>query len=165
MGKREPGVRGSVFIAEGAIVAESAKVGSGTKIWAFAQIGENAVVGKDCVIGNGAYIDRNVIIGNNVKIHNKAMLYNGVVVEDNCFIGPAVCFTNDKFPCYKKTRDLKGISWRVRKGASVGANVTVLPDIDIGENAVVGAGSVVTRSVPKNTVVCGNPAKIIKKIT
>ncbi len=162
MGKRKPNPA-KPYIDKTALVAKSAKIGPGTKIWAFVQVGENAVIGKNCNIANGVYIDRNVIIGDNVKIHNKALLYNGVRVEDNCFIGPGVCFTNDKFPAYNKTRDLASRRWVVKKGAAVGANATILPDINIGANAVVGAGSVVTRTVAASTVVCGNPAKVIRK--
>jgi acetyltransferase-like isoleucine patch superfamily enzyme len=144
-------------------VADTAAIGEGTKVWAFAQIGDRAVVGKNCIVGNGAYIDRDVHIGDNVKVHNKALLYRPLVVEDNCFIGPGVCFTNDKHPRFDTTRDLRGISWRVGKGASIGANATILPDVEIGENAVVGAGSVVTRSVPPGAVVCGNPARMLRR--
>jgi len=140
MGKRQSlGSRG-IFVDKRAIIDAEASIGSGTKVWAFAQIGAKATVGKNCVIGNGAYIDRNVVIGNNVKIHNKALLYHGLIVEDNCFIGPGACFTNDKYPKHNITRDLKETSWRVKRGASIGANATILPDITIGENAVVGAG-------------------------
>ncbi|HTZ11651.1 MAG TPA: DapH/DapD/GlmU-related protein [Candidatus Margulisiibacteriota bacterium] len=160
MGKREPGMLKRVYIHRSALVADTAKIGAGTKVWAFAQIGEHAKIGKNCVIGNGVYIDRNVVIGNNVKIHNKALLYHGLIVEDNCFIGPGVCFTNDKFPRYNKTRDLRGVSWRLKKGASVGANATILPDIQIGKGAMVAAGSVVTKTVPDRTIVCGNPASV-----
>jgi acetyltransferase-like isoleucine patch superfamily enzyme len=162
MGTRERSVTGT-YIDKNAIVAKTARIGAGTRIWAFAQVGEGARIGKNCVIGNGAYIDRKVIVGDNVKIHNKALLYNGVVVEDDCFIGPGACFTNDKNPCFDKTRDLRGVSWRLKKGASVGANVTVLPDVTIGAGAVIGAGSVVTKNVPAGVTVCGNPARILKK--
>jgi len=163
MGKRKSGILSGTYIDKTAIVAKTAKIGKGTKVWAFVQIGENALIGENCVIGNGAYIDRNVAVGNNVKIHNKALLYDGLVVEDNCFIGPGACFTNDKFPCCNKTRDLSGVSWRLKEGASVGANATILPDVSIGKNSVVGAGSVVTKSIPDNVVVCGNPARIKKR--
>lgn len=163
MGKRKSGINKGVFIDKTAIIAPTAIIGTGTKVWAFAQIGDNARIGKNCVIANGAYIDRNVKIGNNVRIHNKALLYNGLIVEDNCFIGPAACFTNDKHPRHDSTRNLAAISWRMKKGAAVGANATILPDVTIGRNAVVGAGSVVVSSIPDNAVVCGNPAKLIKK--
>lgn len=150
------------FIDKNALVSKSAKIGKGTKIWAFAQVGENARIGENCVIGNGVYVDRNVIIGNNVKIHNKALLYDGLIVEDNCFIGPGACFTNDKFPRHNTTRNLIGKTWRIGNGAIIGANSTVLPDLTIGKNAVIGAGSVVTKSIPNNVTAYGNPAKVIR---
>jgi len=163
MGKTKSKVLEKFFIDKRAVVSKTARIGEGTKVWAFVQIGDNAKIGKNCVIGNGAYIDRNVVVGNDVKIHNKVLLYDPLVVEDNCFIGPGVCFTNDKYPKHNKTRNLKKVSWRVKKGASVGANAIILPDVNIGRNAIVGAGSVVTRSVPDGEVVCGNPARIISK--
>lgn len=146
-------------IAQTAIVDPSARIGKGTKIWNYAQIAEHAVVGDDCVIGNGVYIDRYVQVGNHVRIHNKALIYHGVVVEDDVFIGPGVCFANDPIPRTDKTRNLAGKSWKVAQGAAIGANATILPDVSIGAHAVVGAGSVVTKSVPAYTVVCGNPAR------
>ncbi|MBU2103100.1 MAG: N-acetyltransferase [Candidatus Omnitrophica bacterium] len=162
MGTKKRSIK-NIFIDPRAIVAKTARIGAGTKIWAFAQVGENARIGKNCVVGNGVYIDRNVVIRDNVKVHNKALLYDGLIVEENCFIGPGTCFTNDKNPSSNKTRVLEGISWRLKKGASVGANVTVLCDITIGEGAVIGAGSVVTKNVPAGVTVCGNPAKILRK--
>ncbi len=163
MGQRKSKILRDVYIHKQAIVSKSAKIGEGTKIWAFAQIGDNAKIGKNCIIGNGVYIDRNVIVGNNVKIHNKALLYDSLVVEDNCFIGPSVCFTNDKYPRFNKTRNLKRIIQRVKKGASVGANATILSDVTIGSNAIKGAGAVVTKSIPEGVIACGNPARIIGK--
>ena len=148
-----------VSIADTAIIDPTAQIGKNTKVWAFVQIAEHAVIGENCVIGNGVYIDRFVKIGNRVRIHNKALLYRGVIIEDDVFIGPAACFTNDESPRSSKTRNLKGKSWRVGKGASIGANATILPDVNIGEYAMIGAGSVVTRSVPNHKAVCGNPAR------
>lgn len=162
MGRAKSKTLKNVYIHNTAIVSKTAKIGKGTKIWAFVQIGDNSVIGENCIIGNGAYIDRNVVVGDNVKIHNRALLYHGLVIEDKCFIGPGACFTNDKYPKHDKTRDLKGVSWRMGEGSSVGANSTILPDVNIGRNAVIGAGSVVTKSVPDNAMVCGNPAKIIR---
>lgn len=142
------------------VISDSAIIGDGTKIWCFSQIMDDAAIGKNCVIGQCVYIDRNVKIGNNVKIHNKASIYHGVVVEDDVFIGPHACLANDKRPRHDKTRNLSGVEWRVKRGASIGAGSVVLPDVDIGEYAMVGAGSVVTKDVPANAVVYGNPAKI-----
>ena len=146
-----------------AIVSNDAKIGKGTVIWAYVHIMAGAEIGKNCIFGNGVYIDRNVKIGNNVKIHNKSSVYNGTIVEDDVFIGPHTCLTNDKYPRHDKTRDLKGVSWRVGKGSSIGANVTVLPDVNIGRGVTVGAGSVVTKDVPDGVICYGNPAKIVEK--
>lgn len=149
------------FIAPTALVDPTAQIGKGTKVWAFAQIAEHALVGQDCVIGNGVYIDRFVKIGDRVRIHNKALLYQGVLIEDDVFIGPGACFTNDEFPRSGKTRNLTGKSWTIGKGASIGANTTVLPDVAVGSYALIGAGSVVTKDVAEHAVVCGNPARMI----
>jgi len=162
MGKRKSKILKKVYIDKRALVAHSASIGEGTKVWAFAQIGENARIGKNCVIGNGVYIDRRVIIGNNVKIHNKALLYHGLIVEDNCFIGPGACFANDKSPRHDKTRNLEGVSWKLKKGAVIGAGAIILPDVNIGKDALIGAGAVVTKDVPDGALVYGNPARIVK---
>lgn len=158
MGKRKLDV---TSVVDSAIIHPTASIGKRTKIWAYVQIAEHAVVGHGCVIGNGAYIDRYVKIGNRVRIHNKVLLYHGVIVEDDVFIGPGCCLTNDQFPRSGKTRNLKGKSWRIKKGASIGANATILPDVTIGKYALVGAGSVVTKNVSDHIVVCGNPASQI----
>lgn len=149
------------MIARTALIDRTAKIGMGTKVWAFVQIAEHARVGNNCVLGNGVYIDRYVKIGNRVRIHNKALIYHGVVIKDDVFIGPGACFTNDRFPRSEKTRSLGGRNWTVGKGASIGANVTILPDVNIREYALVGAGSVVTKDVPKHVAVFGNPARPI----
>ena len=148
------------FIAPTAIIDSTARIGAGTKIWAFCQVGEHAAIGKNCILGNGVYIDRHVHIGNRVRIQNKALLYHGIIVEDDVFIGPGAIFTNDPWPRSGKTRDLRGISWKIGRGASIGANATILPHIEIGTGAVVGTGSVVTKNVSPNALVYGNPAKL-----
>jgi UDP-2-acetamido-3-amino-2,3-dideoxy-glucuronate N-acetyltransferase len=147
------------IIASSAVVDPTAVIGEGTKVWAFAQVAEHARIGRDCVIANGAYIDRYVRIGDRVRIHNRALLYHGLLVADDVFIGPGVCFTNDRRPKSGATRDLTGIHWKVGKWASIGANATILPDVSIGAYAVIGAGSVVTKNVPSHVMVYGNPAK------
>lgn len=142
-----------------AIIHPTAVIGSGTRIWAYVQIGEYARIGKDGVIGNGAYIDRHVVIGDRVRVHNKALLYHGLVVEDDVFIGPGSCFTNDPRPRSGMTRDMSGCKWLVKRFASIGANATVLPDVSIGSYAMIGAGSVVTRDVADHVLCYGNPAR------
>lgn len=148
------------FAHPSAIISPSARIGEGTRIWCFSQVMDNAVVGKNCVIGQGVYIDREVKVGDNARIHNKSSVYHGVILEDDVFIGPHACLTNDKRPRHDKTRNLEGVSWRVKRGASIGAGSIVLPDVTIGEYSMVGAGSVVTKDVPAHAVVYGNPAKI-----
>ena len=152
-----------VTIHPTAIVSKDSTIGEGTVIWAYAQVMDGAQVGKNCMLGNGVYIDRNVKVGDNVKIHNKTCIYNGTVIEDDVFIGPHSCFTNDKNPSSGETRDLEGISWKIGKGSSIGANVTVLPDVNIGSGAIIGAGSVVTKDVPSGAVCYGNPAEVKKQ--
>ncbi len=149
-----------------AAVSSRAKIGAGTKIWLYAQVREDAVIGSQCIIGKGCYIDAGVHIGDRVKIQNNVSVYHGVTIEDEVFIGPHVCFTNDRVPraCTPDGK-LKGAAdWTVtpsvvRRGASIGANATLLPGVTIGVAALVGAGAVVTRDVPDYTIVRGNPAQ------
>lgn len=118
-------------------------------------------IGKGCRIAAYAEIQRGVTIGDRCKVEAFAFIPSGVKIEDEVFIGPHVCFTNDRVP--KAVGDWEVTSTLVKKGASVGANATIVCGVTIGENALVGAGSVVTKDVPANTIVAGNPAKIIKK--
>lgn len=139
-------------------VVESEEVGEGTKIWHFAHIREGAKIGRNCNIGKCVYIDTRVEIGNNVKIQNFASIYRGVKIEDDVFIGPAVTFTNDLYPRAFIWGEEKIIPTLVKRGASIGANSTILCGILIGEYAMIGAGSVVTKNVPPFGLVYGNPA-------
>ena len=148
------------FVHPTAIISLRAKIGAGTKIWAYAQVREGAVIGRDCIIGNGVYIDKGVRIGNRVNIHNRALLYRNLKVEDDSFIGPAVCFVNDPRPRANVIRRMKGLLRTVGKGASIGANSTILSDISIGRWAMVGAASVVTAPVPDYALVYGVPARL-----
>jgi len=152
-------------------VSDKASIGKETKIWHFVQIRENAQIGENCIIGKGSYIDFEVQIGNNVKIQNLVSIYHGVHVEDGVFIGPHVCFTNDNNPrAIDASGKLKGNDdWvvsptYVKKGASIGANSTILPGITIGKYALIGAGSVVTKDVPDYGLVFGNPARLKGKV-
>ncbi len=153
-------MKNKTFIHPTAIVSPKAKIGSGTQIWAFAQIRENVRIGKDCVIGNGVYIDKEVVIGHRVNIHNKALLYRKLVVEDDVFIGPAVCFVNDPYPRANVIRNMKRLKRTVKKGASIGANACILSDVNIGRYSMVGAASVVSKDVPDYGLVYGVPAEL-----
>jgi UDP-2-acetamido-3-amino-2,3-dideoxy-glucuronate N-acetyltransferase len=142
-------------------VSDDALIGDGTRIWHHSQIRENAVLGGNCNIGKNVYIDFGVKVGSRVKIQNNACLYHGLEVEDDVFIGPGVCFTNDLYPRAALWDESRISRTLVKKGASIGANSTVVCGNTIGSYALVGAGSVVTHDVPDYALVAGNPAKII----
>lgn len=151
---------GSYFRHPQAIV-ESTRIGPGTTIWAFAHVLPGAVIGSDCNICDHVFIENDVVIGDRVTIKCGVQLWDGLRIEDDVFIGPNATFTNDRFPRSKHHQPPGSIPVTVvKRGASIGANATVLPGITIGENAMVGAGAVVTHDVPRNAVVFGNPAAI-----
>lgn len=149
-------------------VAPGATIGPGTSIWNQAQVREGARIGAGCVIGKNVYVDTDVVIGDRCKVQNNVSLYHGVTVEDGVFIGPHVCFTNDKVPravnpdgSLKSDDDWEVGPILVRGGAAVGANSTILPGVTVGRWAMVGSGSVVTRDVADHELVVGNPARRI----
>jgi len=148
------------FIHQTAIVEKGAKIGEGTKIWHHAHVRENATIGKNCILGKNAYVDINVRVGNGVKIENNACIYDSVI-EDDAELGPGVVITNDLYPRAfiwdEKRRSEKTI---IKKGASVGANSTIICGNVIGEYAMIGAGSIVTKNIPAHALAYGNPAKI-----
>jgi len=155
-------------IAETAVVAESAAIGPGTRIWHFAQVREGALIGDDCNVGKGVYIGADVVVGRRCKIENNASLFEGLTVEDGVFIGPHVVFTNDRRPratnpdgTLQTADDWELARTTVRRGASIGAGAIVIPGLEIGRHAMVGAGAVVTRDVPAHALVVGNPARQI----
>lgn len=150
----------NVFIHPAAHVSPDADIGRGTKIWINSQVREKAVIGEDCIISKDTYIDTWVRIGSRVKIQNGVSIYHGVEIGDDVFIGPNAVFTNDIVP-RAFNRDWKITNTYVMKGASIGANATIICGKTIGEYSLVGAGSVVTKDVPANAVVVGNPARII----
>jgi UDP-2-acetamido-3-amino-2,3-dideoxy-glucuronate N-acetyltransferase len=163
--------RPSVRIHPTAEVAPSAQIGSGTSIWNQSQIREGARIGSGCIIGKNVYVDVGVVIGGNVKIQNNASVYHGVTVEDGVFIGPDVCFTNDRIPravnrdgSAKTDDDWEVVPILVRTGAAIGANSTILPGVTLGRWAMIGAGSVVTRDVEDYALVAGNPARRIASV-
>ncbi|MCH5719968.1 acyltransferase [Niabella hibiscisoli] len=137
---------------------QSSKIGEGSMVWQFCVILKGAVIGKNCNINCQVFIENDVLIGDNVTIKPGVQIWDGVSLEDNVFIGPNVTFTNDLMP-RSKNSEFRLNRTLVKKGASIGANATILPGIVIGENALIGAGSVVTKDVPPNEVWLGNPAK------
>ncbi len=138
---------------------QSRNIGENTSIWQFCVVLPGARIGSGCNICSHCFIENDVIIGNDVTVKCGVQLWDGITVEDNVFIGPNVTFCNDRHP-KSKNRDFKLEGIIIRCGASIGANATILPGIEIGENAMVGAGSVVTKNVPAGTVVLGCPATI-----
>lgn len=150
----------NIFIHNTADVSKDAKIGYNTKIWNQAQVRENCVIGENCIISKNAYIDTGAILGNNIKVQNNVNIYNGVTVEDDVFLGPSMTFTNDFYPRAFNT-DWKITKTLVKKGASIGANATIVCGVVIGQYAMIGSGSVVSRDVPDNALVVGNPARII----
>lgn len=141
-------------------IVESNNIGKDTKIWHFAHIREHSEIGFKCTIGKSVYIDTNVKIGNNVKIENFSTIYKGVEINDDVFVGPAVTFTNDLYPRAFIWSDEKIVPTVVKKGSTIGANSTIICGLIIGEYAMIGAGSVVTRNVPPFGSVYGNPARL-----
>ena len=139
------------------------KIGNNTNIWQFCVIFPHAEIGDNCNICAQVLIENEVKIGNNVTVKSGVQVWDGITIEDEVFIGPNVTFTNDLFP-RSKNPDWKLSETIVKKGASIGANATILAGVTIGENAMIGAGSVVTKDVPANTVWYGNPAKFVREI-
>ncbi|HYM52217.1 MAG TPA: acyltransferase [Candidatus Dormibacteraeota bacterium] len=149
-------------------VAPTAEIGPGTSIWNQAQVREGARIGSGCVIGKNVYVDIGVVVGDNVKIQNNSSLYHGVTVEDGVFIGPHVCFTNDKRPravnrdgSPKSDADWQVTPILVRRGAALGAASVILPGVTVGRWAMVGSAAVVTRDIADYELVVGNPARRI----
>jgi UDP-2-acetamido-3-amino-2,3-dideoxy-glucuronate N-acetyltransferase len=149
----------TVQIHPTADVSPKAKIGFGTKIWHQAQIREGVEIGENCIIGKNVYIDFGVKIGSNVKIQNNVSVYHGVTIEDDVFVGPSVTFTNDLYPRARIWDDSRVVKTLVKKGASIGANATIVCGNTIGQYAMIGAGSVVTSDIPDHILAYGNPAK------
>lgn len=143
-------------------LCESTSVGAGTRIWAFAHVLPGAVVGRDCNICDGAYIEGAAIVGDRVTVKNQVMVFDGVIIESDVFLGPGVIFTNDLHPrAHVKRSGTALLGTIVRQGATLGAGVVVVCGTDIGENAFVGAGAVVTKDVSAHAFLVGNPARQI----
>jgi UDP-2-acetamido-3-amino-2,3-dideoxy-glucuronate N-acetyltransferase len=142
-------------------LVESNTIGTGTRIWAFVHILPNAQIGENCNICDHVFIENDVKVGNRVTIKCGVQLWDGVTLEDDVFIGPNATFTNDLFP-RSKDHSKPIAKTFVARGASIGANATILAGLTIGEGAMIGAGSVVTKDVPPKAVVFGNPARVVR---
>ena len=147
------------FAHETAIVDEGCKIGKGTKIWHFSHIMSNCVIGENCNFGQNVVISPEVVLGNNVKVQNNVSIYTGVVCEDDVFLGPSCVFTNVTNPRSGVNRRGQYSKTTVKRGASIGANATIVCGHDIGEFAFIGAGAVITKEVPAYALMVGNPAR------
>lgn len=151
----------SYYSHETAVIDEGCQIGEGTKIWHFSHIMPNCIIGEKCNIGQNVVVSPGVKLGNNVKIQNNVSLYTGVICEDDVFLGPSMVFTNILNPRSAIVRRDQYVETLVKKGASIGANATVVCGNSIGEYALIGAGAVVTKNVPAYALLVGNPAKQI----
>jgi UDP-2-acetamido-3-amino-2,3-dideoxy-glucuronate N-acetyltransferase len=154
------------FWAHPTAIIDPDQIGDGTRIWAFTHIMKNVIMGANCKIGEHCFIESGTVIGDNVTIKNQTLMWDGVSLQDGVFIGPRVTFTNDRYPRSPRLPQMKaryeGKEWLcftfVEEGASIGAGATILPGLTIGQYAMVGAGSLVTKAVPPYGLVLGNPA-------
>lgn len=149
------------FAHETAVIDEGVTIGDGTKIWHFSHIMPNAKIGEGCNLGQNVVVSPDVVLGKNVKVQNNVSIYTGVICEDDVFLGPSMVFTNISNPRSAIIRRDQYEKTTVKKGASIGANATVICGNDIGEYALIGAGAVITKDVPPYALVVGNPAKQI----
>jgi UDP-2-acetamido-3-amino-2,3-dideoxy-glucuronate N-acetyltransferase len=147
-------------VIHSAAICESKQIGIGTTIWAFVHILPGAVIGKDCNICDFVFIENQVTIGDRTTIKSGVQIWDGITIGSDVFIGPNVTFTNDKYP-KSKNKDFELLRTFIGNSVSIGANATILPGISVGENAVIGAGSVVTKNVNAGSTVTGNPASPI----
>lgn len=152
-------MKNNFFVHESSYVDDGCSIGEGTKIWHFSHIMTKCAIGKNCNIGQNVVISPDVVIGNNVKIQNNVSVYTGVICEDDVFLGPSAVFTNVINPRSAVNRKNEYRKTLVKKGASIGANATIVCGNDIGQYAFVGAGAVVTKNVPDYALIVGNPAK------
>jgi len=153
--------KSNIMIHESSFIDEPCSIGEGTKIWHFSHIMQNSIIGNNCNIGQNVVISPNVILGNNVKIQNNVSVYTGVKCEDDVFLGPSMVFTNVINPRSAVNRQNEYMTTIVKKGASIGANSTIVCGNNIGKYAFIGAGAVVTKDIPDYALVVGNPAKQI----
>jgi UDP-2-acetamido-3-amino-2,3-dideoxy-glucuronate N-acetyltransferase len=148
----------SYFVHPSSIIDEGAQIGEGSKIWHFCHVMSTAVLGDRCVLGQNVFIADDVVLGQNVKVQNNVSIYSGVTCEDDVFLGPSMVFTNVSNPRSDVNRRSEYEPTRVKRGATIGANATIVCGIIIGQHAFIGAGAVVTKDVPDYALVVGNPA-------
>ncbi len=149
------------YAHETAVIDEGCEIGAGTKIWHFSHIMPKSKIGQNCNIGQNVVVSPEVVLGNNVKVQNNVSIYTGVICEDDVFLGPSMVFTNIVNPRSAVVRKGSYVRTVVKKGASIGANATIVCGHDIGQFAFIGAGAVVTKEVPAYALVVGNPARHI----
>src|SRR4030042_5760517 len=148
------------FIHPTAVLDEPMEIGEGTKIWHFTHLMSGARIGKDCIIGQNVFVGSGALLGNNIKVQNNVSIFDGVILEDDVFCGPSMVFTNVYNPRSFISRRKEFRTTLVKKGATIGANATVVCGYTIGQYALIGAGAVVTRAVPAYTLVLGNPGRM-----
>jgi len=149
------------FVHETAVIDQDCQIGQGTKIWHFCHLMSTCIIGENCVLGQNVVVSPNVIIGNNVKVQNNVSIYTGVICESNVFLGPSMVFTNVINPRSAVNRKDQFKTTLVRKGATIGANATIICGNEIGAYAMIGAGTVITKPVPPFALIVGNPGKQI----
>jgi UDP-2-acetamido-3-amino-2,3-dideoxy-glucuronate N-acetyltransferase len=161
--RRPPSRPRAAFYAHPLALVESSEVGSGTRVWAWAHVMSGARVGSDCNIGEHCFIESGARLGDRVTVKNGVAVWNGVVAEDDVFLGPNAALTNDLRP---RSKLYRGAVQRtlLKRGASIGANATLLCGITVGTHAMIGAGAVVTRDVPPHALVVGNPARVVGRV-
>lgn len=147
------------FAHESAIIDEGCQIGKGTKIWHFSHIMRDCTIGENCNLGQNVVVSPGVVLGNNVKVQNNVSIYTGVVCEDDVFLGPSCVFTNVTNPRSLVNRRGQYTQTKVKRGASIGANATIVCGHDIGDFAFIGAGAVITKNIPAYALVVGNPAR------
>lgn len=151
----------NVTIHESAIVDDGAQVGAGTKIWHFCHVSAGAVIGSECVLGQNVFVADGVVVGDGVRIQNNVSLYDGVVLEDDVFCGPSSVFTNVRTPRSGVSRKDEYATTIVRRGATIGANATIVCGVEVGAYSLIGAGAVVTSDVEPHRLVVGVPARAV----
>ena len=150
-----------VFVHESAIVEKGAQLGSGTKVWHYCHVMPKVIIGESCNLGQNVFIANDVVMGNNVKVQNNVSIYTGVICEDDTFLGPSMVFTNVINPRSGVNRKSEYLKTTVKKGASIGANATIVCGNDIGKYAFIAAGAVITKSVPDYALIIGTPGRIV----